>query len=81
MDKQRRRILPIATFTAITYLYGAADTRRPPPVIPVLTTIPARPQALTELRSPSGLFPGIPLTHGPPHGCLRTHRPPPLVAA
>ena len=38
---------------------------------------PARPQALTELRSPSGLFPGIPLTHGPPHGCLRTPRPRP----
>ena len=42
---------------------------------------PARPHALTELRRPSDLFPGIPLTHGPPHGCLRTPHPPPQVAA
>ena len=59
MDKHRRRIPPIATFTAITYLYGAADTRRPPPVIPVLTTIPARPPPGTHgAPKPVGSFPG-----------------------
>ena len=62
VDKHRRRIPPIATFTAITYLYGAADTRRPAPVIPVLTTIPARPHPGTHAAVKAiGYVPGSPV--------------------
>ena len=54
-------------------MYVPADTRRPRPDIPVATTIPARTPPGT--RVPPGLFPGVPVTRGHPHGHLGTPHP------
>ena len=59
------------------HLYVYADTGRPPRNISCSArSSPARTPALTLLGSSSELFPGSPVTHRPPHGCLRTPRPP-----
>ena len=59
------------------HLYVHADTGRPPRNISCSArSSPARTPALTLLGSSSELFPGSPVTHRPPHGCLRTPRPP-----
>ena len=59
------------------HLYVYADTGRPPRNISCSArSSPARTPALTLLGSSSELFPGNPVTHRPPHGCLRTPRPP-----
>ena len=64
------------TFTR-DHLYVHADTGRPPRNISCSArSSPARTPALTLLGSSSELFPGSPVTHRPPHGCLRTPRPP-----
>ena len=85
MEKNRWRIPTMPHLHPRPPMYTPVDTHRPHPDIPVLTTFPARPHPGTHAApKPIGLFPGIPVTHGPPHGSLRTPRPPPpgsMVAA
>ena len=48
MEKNRRRIPTIPHLHPRSPMYMHAETRRPPPNIPVLTTIPARPHPGTH---------------------------------
>ena len=61
MEKNRRRIPTIPHLHPRSPMYMHAETRRPPPDIPVLTTIPARPHPGTHAApKPIGSVPGNP---------------------
>ena len=62
MEKNRRRIPTIPHLHPRSPMYMHAETRRPPPDIPVLTTIPARPHPGTHAAVKAiGYVPGSPV--------------------
>ena len=73
VETNRRRTPTIRHLQPRSPVYVPVDTRRPPPDFPVATTIPARPPPGTHV--PPGLFPGVPVTRGHPHGHLGTPHP------
>ena len=75
VETNRRRIPTIRHLQPRSPVYAPVDTRRPPPDFPVATTLPDRPPLGTHVAP--GLFPGLPVTRGHPHGRLRTPHPPP----